>query len=262
MNIIVLIKEVPDMKRVRFHREKGVVDRSSADAEINPFDLNALQLASDLKRTSANGSVTALSMGPPKAERSLRDAFARGADRLVLLTDRRFGGADTWATARTLSAWIMNSGEYDLILCGEKSVDGDTAQIGAEVAEFLGIPHAYYVDRLTQLDHQRLEVEIEQICGARQSRTLRFPALISVTKNINKPTLPTVERKLESLETSIETVNLEALSDVLTEEETGRRGSPTKVQKIEIPDSILRVGKIYRENSDEFIDCVISEVKG
>ena len=146
MNILVLIKEVPDMEKVRFDSERGVVDRSSAPAEINPFDESALQAALELKR-KYGAHVTAMTMGPLRAEKTLQDAYARGADEGILLTDRAFGGSDTIATSKALSAAVA-AGDYDLILCGEKSVDGDTAQVGAETAELLGIPHAYYVDSI------------------------------------------------------------------------------------------------------------------
>ena len=127
MKILVLLKEVPDMEKVRFDSQRGVVDRSSAPAELNPFDESALQAALDLKRKTG-AHVTVLTMGPPRAELTLQDACARGADAGILLTDRAFGGADTFATSRTLAAAIATL-DYDLILCGEKSVDGDTAQV-------------------------------------------------------------------------------------------------------------------------------------
>jgi len=124
LHIIVLVKQVPDIERVRFNVEEGRIDRSSAPAETNPFDLNALETAVQLKE-KMGGLVTAISMGPPQAESSLRDALARGADRAILLTDRRFAGADTLATSYTLAMAIRRLGAFDLIVCDEKTVDGD-----------------------------------------------------------------------------------------------------------------------------------------
>lgn len=259
MKILILVKEVPDMAKVKFDCVKGVVDRSSAESEINPFDINALQAGVDIKDIYG-AEVSVMIMGPLKAERSLRDAYARGADKVILLTDRRFGGADTCATAMTLSAAIKHSGEYDLIICGEKSVDGDTAQVGAEVAEFLNIPHAYYVEKIEKLGKNEITVLIENICGNKQERRMRLPALISVTKNINLPKLPTVNRKLESLDIEIQKLNLDDLSSFISEENAGFKGSPTKVTKIEVPEVVKREIKLYKGDYKSFIEKIETEV--
>ncbi|WP_324823157.1 electron transfer flavoprotein subunit beta/FixA family protein [Sinanaerobacter sp. ZZT-01] len=257
MNILVLVKEVPDMEKVKFDRERGVVDRSSAEAEMNPFDENALQAAVDQKKKgNPDVFVTVMTMGPQRAEKMLRDAYARGADQAVLLTDRKFGGSDTCATAKTLAAAIKKTGPFDLILCGEKSVDGDTAQVGAEVAEFLNIPHAYYVEDIRKLDMNSVQVAVENMGGNRQIRTMRLPALIGVTKNISRPELPTVKRKLESLEIPVKVYTLQDLNGYLTEEETGFKGSPTKVSKIEIPKAVKKSNRIYREEFTDFLKSV------
>jgi len=260
MNILVLIKEVPDMTKVKFDSEKGVVDRSSADSEINPFDMNALQAAVNIKN-KYGANVTVLTMGPPKSEKSLRDAYARGADKGVLMTDRKFGGSDTCATAITLSAGIKHLGKYDLIICGEKSVDGDTAQVGAEVAEFLDIPHSYYVEKINNLNDKEIEVVIENVCGSKQVRKMKLPALIGVTKNINSPKLPTVNRKLESLEIEVEKISLDDLCEYINEDNTGFKGSPTKVSKIIIPSPLERVSHIFRDDYVSFKEAVKQEIK-
>lgn len=260
MNILVLIKEVPDMGKVKFDSDNGVVDRSSADTEINPFDMNALQEAVNLKN-KFGANISVLSMGPPKAEKSLRDAYARGCDEGFLMTDRKFGGADTYATAMTLSAGIKYLGKYDLIICGEKSVDGDTAQVGAEVAEFLDIPHAYYVEKINSINETEIEVVIENLFGKKQLRTMKLPALIAVTKNINAPKLPTVNRKLKSLDIEIKNISLDDLNEYLTVEDTGFKGSPTKVSKIVIPSLIERESHIYRDDYVSFKEAINKEVK-
>jgi len=258
MNILVLIKEVPDMEKVRFDSDSGRVDRSSAAAELNPFDENALQAALDIKDGRDDIVVTALTMGPLGAAKSLKDAYARGADQGVLLTDRNFGGADTYATAETLAAAIVKLGGYDLILCGEKSVDGDTAQVGAEVAEVLNLPHAYYVEEILQLTENKVQVVIENLCGQKQYRTMELPALLSVTKNISRPKLPVLDRKLESLEIELQTLSLRDLD--ISEAEVGLRGSPTKVSKIVIPEEAKKEGSLYRGDSKEFIIVVSEEL--
>jgi electron transfer flavoprotein beta subunit len=201
-------------------------------------------------------------MGPPKAEKSLRDAYARGADEGILLTDRKFGGADTCATAMTLSAAVKHLGNFDLVICGEKSVDGDTAQVGAEVAEFLDIPHAYYVDKIIEFNDEDITVETEEICGSKQVRKMQLPALIGVTKNINFPKLPTVNRKLESQQIEVKTISLNDLSHYISEGSTGFNGSPTKVSKIEIPRTVTRESKIIRDDYNLFKEIIKNETKG
>nr|WP_312578265.1 electron transfer flavoprotein subunit beta/FixA family protein [Sedimentibacter sp.] len=259
MDILVLIKEVPDMQKVKFDSEKGVVNRSSAESEINPFDMNALQAAIDLK-SKLGATVTVLTMGPPSAEKSLRDAFARGCDNTVLITDRKFSGSDTFATAKTLAAAIKYFGKYDLIICGEKSVDGDTAQVGAEVAEFLDIPHAYYVEKINDINKTEIEIVIENLFSSKQVRKMNLPALIGVTKNINVPKLPTVNRKLKSLEVEVKKISLNELIENISENDTGFKGSPTKVSKILIPVPLERTSKIYKDDYISFKEAIKKEI--
>ena len=263
MNIIVLIKEVPDMESVRFDRERGVIDRSSAKGEINPFDLYALQLAVDLKR-QCGGQVTAVSMGPKRCIASLRDAWARGADKCICVTDRDFGGADTYATSKTLAS-VLERLEYDLIICGEKTVDGDTAQVGAGVAEMLDIPHSYYVDEVMSIKEGRLQVLVSNLCGLSQVREMKLPALISVGRGVAHPLLPALKRKVDSVSVEVECIGLEELSEVLLRDDVGLRGSPTKVSKIVIPQALGRNSVIYREDMTGFAravkDVVRSEMK-
>lgn len=259
MNVIVLIKEVPDMGRVRFDTEKGLVDRSSAEAEINPFDLNALQAAVNLKKNDYV-HITAITMGPPRAERTLRDAYARGADQGVLLSDSKFSGADTWATAATLAAGIKKLGPFDLIICGEKSVDGDTAQVGAEVAEILGIPHSYYVENIIDVNGSDIKVTVEGICGTKQIREMKLPALLSVTKNINIIELPEVVRKLLSLKVDIAKLCYEDISEHVSCDSVGLNGSKTKVLRIHVPKEMKRDSRIYRDNINDFKKDVFAEL--
>lgn len=264
MNVFVLIKEVPDMTKVRFDSEAGTVDRSSAEAEINPFDMNALQAGVHLKQ-QIECSVVAVSMGPPRAEKSLRDAFARGADRGVLLTDRKFGGSDTLATSSTLAAGIRalsnDMKDCGLILCGEKSVDGDTAQIGPEAAQALGIPHCCYVEEIREIEEDSVTVVVENVCGSKQVRRLKLPALLSVTKNINYPEMPSVKRKLHSLNEPIQTLGIAELSDYLKEEETGFAGSPTKVARIRVPKLQEKESRLFKKEN-EFLEAFLAEVSG
>ena len=251
MNIFVLVKEVPDMERVKFDSEKGVIERKSADAEINPFDLYALQAAVDIKNDFAKRNIqctiTALSMGPKKAEATMKDVYARGADRCILITDRRFGGSDTLATSSIIAAAVRAAGEFDLIICGEKTVDGDTAQVGPEVAEILEIPHGCYADKIEAEDDKAV-VYISEICGTGQIKELDYPALVSVCKNVSKPVLPGLKRKLESINRfEVEYLSFEDIKSYVKAEDIGGKGSPTKVARIEIPPQAVKDSQIHSD---------------
>lgn len=246
MNIIVLVKQVPDMEKVKFDREKGVVDRSSASAEINPFDLNALETAVQMAE-SVDARVTAISMGPPSTEDALKECIARGADEGVLVSDGKFGGSDTKATSTILAGAIKKLGAYDLVIAGEKTVDGDTGQVGPEVAEFLNIPHASYVSKITEMNKDSMELHSE-IWEGTYLKSIKFPCLITVTKDINHPRLPSFKNKMKARKADIKVLKLEDLKEFLNEEDVGFKGSPTKVKKIEVPKIEKRQGKIYRES--------------
>ncbi|MBS7610092.1 electron transfer flavoprotein subunit beta/FixA family protein [Candidatus Bathyarchaeota archaeon] len=248
LHSIVLIKQVPDIEKVRFDHEKGRIDRSSAEATTNPFDLNALELAVQVKE-KVGGIVTALSMGPPQAESTLRDALARGADRGILLTDQRFAGADTLATSYTLAIAIKKLGHFDLIVCGEKTVDGDTAQVGPEVAEHLGIPHVAYVSEVKNVTREGI------IVNSRMGRSyytffLRFPGLITVTKDVNVPRLPTLRDMMKARRAQIPVWTSDDLVDIAQKERFGISGSPTQVVRVFTPSTEGRIGKVIQGDAE------------
>lgn len=258
LKIIVLIKQVPDIEKVRFDVETGRIDRSSAPAEINPFDLNALEAAVQIKE-KLGGYIIALSMGPPQAVSSLRDAMARGADDAILLEDKKFAGADTWATSYTLAAAIKKIGAYDLILCGEKTVDGDTGQVGAEVAEQLNIPHVYYVSRIVDFNEKNITV-ISEMDDASYTIEAAYPALISVTKDANKPRLPTLKDKLRAMKNEVKVWHATDLEGFVDLNCVGYLGSPTNVHKVVIPQERYREGKIFR-NVEEGLENILNALK-
>ena len=248
LKIVVLIKQVPDIAKVKFDVEKGRIDRSSAEAEINPFDMNALEAAVQVKE-KIGGSVIAISMGPPLAVTALKEAISRGADDAILLEDVKFAGADTWATSYTLARAIVKMGKPDLIFCGEKTVDGDTGQVGAEIAEQLDIPHVYYVSNIKEVANDKITVvtEMEEASYFVESS---FPVLISVTKDVNKPRLPTLKEKLKAMRAQIRIWHMEDMSDVLEPNQIGYLGSPTSVNKVVIPKEKSREGKVFKNIED------------
>lgn len=259
LKIIVLIKQVPDIEKVRFDVETGRIDRSSAPAETNPFDLHALEAGLQIKE-KLGGSVTVISMGPRQAESSLKDALARGADRAILLTDSRLAGADTIATAKALAAAIRKLGEFDLILCGEKTVDGDTGQVGPEVAELLGIPHAAYICEISEITHGWIKVVSDM--GDKYMYELKLPALLTVTRELNSPRLPALKDLLRAKRAQIEVWTADDLSEHTSIDQLGFQGSKTRVVKVVIPSTEHRKGIILR--GDEAVEkigkTILSEV--
>lgn len=249
MNIVVLIKQVPDMERVKFDREKGVVDRKSAGTEINPFDLNALEAAVQISER-IDAKVTAISMGPPNAEQALKECIARGADEGILVSDAKFGGSDTKATSFILASAIKKIGNCSLIIAGEKTVDGDTGQIGPEVAEFLDVPHASYISKITDVGEGSIKV-CSEIWEGTYLKNIKLPGLITVTKDINQPRLPSFKDKMKARKAEIKVIKFEHLKEYLDNDTVGFKGSPTKVKKIEVPQIEKRQGKIYRQQDSE-----------
>ena len=152
------------MERVKLDTEKGVVDRKSAGTEVNPFDLNALEAAVQVKEKNG-GKIYALSMGPDSAAEALKEAIARGADEGILLSDRKFGGADVKATAATLAAGIKKIGDFDLIFAGMQTVDGDTGQVGPWVAQNLHIPHISFSNNIVDVTEEYIDATTEMWGG-------------------------------------------------------------------------------------------------
>jgi len=246
LHIVVPIKPVPDIEKVRFDVERGVVDRSSASLDINPPDLHALEAALRIKE-KIGGIVTVIAMAPPHGENALRDAIARGADRAILLTDRRFAGADTLATSYTLASAIKKLSPFDLVICGEKSTDGDTGQVGPEIAEHLGIPHVAYVVKIKDVDDKKITV-VSDLGDFYCEVELQFPALLTVTKDVNTPRQPKLSNLIKAKRAKIEIWNADTLSDIADMKRFGLEGSPTRVIKIEIPRNITqRKGIIFSD---------------
>lgn len=233
MNMIVCIKQVPASNKVEVDPVTGVLKRGGVESKMNPYDLYALETALRLKE-SEGGAVSVISMGPPQAEQVIREAYAMGADSGTLLSDRRFGGADVLATSYTLAQGIKKAGQFDLILCGKQTTDGDTAQVGPEISEWLDIPCVSNVRRIVRVEADGIVVEMETADDIEVSK-VQFPCLLSVEKDICQPRLPSYVRKLGSKDLPVVT---HALGDMDDQDEThyGLNGSPTQVQRIFPPE--------------------------
>ncbi len=228
MKIIVCIKQVPDTMEVQIDSKTGTLKREGVEAVVNPLDMYAIEEGIRLKE-KYGGTVSAISMGPIQAERALREALALGCDEAFLLSDRAFAGADTLATAYALACGIRRIGQYDLILCGLKTTDGDTAQVGPGLAEELGIPHVSYVGRIVDLNEETMTVE-RPIEDSYETVETPLPCLITVTKEINVPRLPSFRRKMQARKM---TVTIWEAKDLKGEKSRfGLDGSPTRVIKV------------------------------
>lgn len=245
MNIIVCIKQVPETHNVRINPETNTLIREGVESIINPFDENALEAALRLREVHG-GKITVLSMGPPQAEAALRHTLAMGVDEAILLSDRAFAGADTWATAYTLSCGIKKISNFDLILCGKQAIDGDTAQVGPELAEFLGIAQAAYIRKI-ELKDGRLEVE-RTLEDGYELLSLPLPALLTVTKEINEPRHASLRGVLKAKKATVPVWRTDDLEINL--DQIGLSGSPTRVIKIFTPERTTE-HKLLSGNMDE-----------
>jgi len=228
MKIFVCIKQVPATSEVAVDEETGVLQRSGVASKMNPFDLFALETALRLKE-AGGGSVTVGTMGPPQAREIIQEAFMMGADEGYLFSDRRLAGADVLATSYTLSQAIRSLGDYDLILCGKQTTDGDTAQVGPAIAEHLNIPHASWVSAL-DLAENGVQAE-QQLQDTVQTAFLPFPCLITVEQDIHVPRLPSMRLKKETRDREIPVLDLSYFMDQ-NEAHYGLAGSPTQVERI------------------------------
>ena len=233
MNIAVCIKQVPGTSQVEIDPKTGVLKRDGVESKMNPFDLFAIESALRLKQ-EFGGEITVISMGPPQAQAVIREAFMMGADRGFLLSDRKFGGADVLATSYTLSQGIRAAGKFDLILCGKQTTDGDTAQVGAELAEFLGIPHVTNVCKILGADASALTAE-QDLPLHRLTVRIAFPCLITVEKGIYEPRLPSYKLMRATADREIKVLTLADLPDQ-DAAHYGLNGSPTQVQRIFPPE--------------------------
>ncbi len=233
MRILVCIKQVPGTGRVEVDEKTGVLKRDSAEAKMNPFDLFSIEQALRLKE-SYGGSVDVLTMGPEQAEEVLKEALWMGADRAVLLSDRAFAGSDVAATAYALTQGINKAGSYDLILCGKQTTDGDTAQVGPEVAELLGIEHICNVQSVEKWADEEIIVTENQEKYIRRLKVC-LPCLLTIEKDANTPRLPSLKRAMYSKDQNIVRLTMEDLSD-RTARHYGLTGSPTQVERIFPPE--------------------------
>lgn len=256
LKIIVPIKQVPESSNVKMDPETGTVIRSGIETVVNPLDLYALETALRIKDHIEGTTVTAVSMGPPQAMKVLKEAVAMGCDNAVLVSDKKFGGADTWATSYTLSEAIKKTGAFDLVICGERATDGDTAQVGPGIAAWLDLPLATYVSRIDGIEKDRIYVE-RMVEEGYQLLSLPFPCLLTVVKEVATPRLPTLRGKIRSKEMNIPVYSSENME--LNPAYLGLKGSPTRVVKIDTP-KVTRGGKVVQVKDDVSLKSAVDEL--
>ena len=238
MNIIVCIKQVPNTQEVRIDPKTGSLIREGVPSIINPEDKNAIEEAVLLKEKHG-GRVTVISMGPAQAEEALREALAMGADKAILLNDRNFRGADTSATSYTLGTAIRRLGDFDLILCGRQAIDGNTAQVGPQLAEFLDLPQVTYVHKV-EVNGETLRAKRALEDGYELVET-QLPALLTVTKDLNEPRLPAMAEIMNAYREK--EVTVWTAEDVGADKDNiGLHGSPTRIRRAHTPE--LKKGKV------------------
>ena len=236
MKILVCIKQVPGTSQVEIDEKTGTLKRDGVAAKMNPFDLYALETAVRVKAMAGgDSSVTVLSMGPPQCESVVREAFAMGADEGAILSDRAFGGADVLMTSYTLSQGVRKTGPYDLIVCGKQTTDGDTAQVGAELAEWLGIPHVACVKAIDRVGPDSIDVTAD-LPDREVAQRIPFPVLITVEKGIFEPRLPSYTLLKKTADRPVLWLAHGDLPDT-DPKHYGLEGSPTQVKRIFPPES-------------------------
>lgn len=234
MEIMVCIKQVPGTSKVQVDPVTGVLKRDGVDSKMNPYDLYALEAALNI-REQVGGKVSVISMGPPQAAAVIREAFMMGADEGTLISDRKFAGADVLATSYAISQGAQKAGNPDVIICGKQTTDGDTAQVGPEMAEYLGIPHVANVRKIIELKDSSMVVEMD-MPNTVELAEIKYPCLITVEKDIFQPRLPSYRRKMETKDREIRMLGLKDLDDT-NEMRYGLNGSPTQVERIFPPET-------------------------
>jgi electron transfer flavoprotein beta subunit len=255
LNIIVCIKQVPDTAEIRINPETNTLMREGVPSIINPFDMHALEAAVQIKEQTG-AKVIVLTMGPPQAEASLREAISLGADEAVLLSDRLFAGSDTWATSYTLAKAIEKL-DAGIIFCGKQAIDGDTAQVGPETAEFLNIPHISYVKKIEDISDSFIRVQrlMDEGYDIVESP---LPVLLTVVRELNEPRMPSLKGKMAAKKAEIKTMNA---ADIGADEDSlGLKGSPTQVRNIFAPE--MNAERMMIEGTpEEQVNKLIEELK-
>ncbi len=255
MNVVVCVKQVPGTTEIKIDPETNTLIREGVEGIINPFDAYAIEEGVRL-RERYGGKVTTISMGPPQAEDALRETISLGADEAILISDRAFAGSDTWATSYVLSRAIAKIVEYDLVICGRQTLDGDTGQVGPELSEMLGVPFVAYVSKIEEAADGIMRVE-RMVEEGHEIMETSLPAVITVVKEINVPRLPSLRGSMKAKTAQIPVWTAE---DIGAEpDKAGIAGSPTRVVKIFFPQR-THASEMLQGSPKEQVDQLVAKL--
>ena len=258
MKIAVCIKQVPDTTDVKINPETNTLIREGVASITNPFDEFAVEEGL-LLREKYGGEVHVISMGPPQAIDVLKNALAVGADKVYLVSDRAFAGADTLATAYTLAKTIETIiGDVDLVICGKQAIDGDTAQVGPGIATRLGMPQLTYVSKIREVDLSNKKIVVERMLEiGKEVVESSLPALITVVKDINEPRLPSLLGIKKAAKAQIPTLTAKDIK--ADENRIGLKGSPTWVKRVFSPEA-RGGGEILKGELTEVVPLLVNKL--
>ena len=255
MKIVVCIKQVPDTTEVKINPQTGTLIREGVPSIMNPDDKGGLEFALQLKE-QYGAHVTVITMGLPQADAILREALAMGVDRAILLTDRKLGGADTLATSSAL-AGALRTMDFDLIITGRQAIDGDTAQVGPQIAEHLDLPQVSYLEHL-EYDGNKTFTIRKQTEEGYQMLQMDAPCLVTVLASAVKPRYMSVSGIVDAYNCEVEVWNADKID--VPEERIGKAGSPTSVFK-SFPKSLKPAGETFEVSPEEAVDLIIGKLK-
>lgn len=256
MNMVVCIKQVPGTTEIKIDPETNTLVREGVPSIINPFDCYALEEAVRL-RERCGGKVIAISMGPPQAEEALRETISLGADEAILLSDRALAGSDTWATSYILSRAMAKIADYDVIICGRQTLDGDTGQVGPELSEMLRIPFVAYVSKVEEIRDGYIRVQ-RMVEEGYETIEMALPAVITVVKEINVPRLPSLRGSMKAKTAQIPVWTAEDIG--VEGDKAGIAGSPTRVVKVFFPQRTHK-SEMLQGSLEEQVDNLIERLE-
>ena len=257
MKIVVCIKQVPDTTEIKLDPVPGTLIRDGVPSIMNPDDKGGLEFALQLK-DQYGAHVTVITMGPPQAEAILREAYAMGVDRAILLSDRKFGGADTLATSNTIAA-ALRSLEFDLLITGRQAIDGDTAQVGPQIAEHLGIPSISYVEEIREATEDHLVVK-RQFEDRYQIIRVKTPCLLTTLGGMNSPRYMRVSRIYDAFRDENIVTNWNVNDITVDHANLGLKGSPTKVKK-SFTKGAKTAGKVFEVDAKEGAQIILNKLE-
>jgi electron transfer flavoprotein beta subunit len=256
MNVIVCIKQVPAKIKIEIDPKTGALASGGVDRAINPPDLYALEEGIRIKEKT-QGKVTILTMGPAKGDESLKEAIGYGADEAILLSDPAFEGSDTWATSHILAKAVKRIGQFDLVICGKQSIDGETGQVGPMLAEALGMPFVSLVNKIEELGQGYVKV-MRMSDEGHQLIEMTLPGVIAVVKEINVPRIPSLRGLMAAKKAAIPVWNAQELGiDPAT---VGSAGSPSRVAKVFFPQRAAQ-GEMLQGNPEGQVDQLVDRLR-